>query len=93
MGTNHLHGMKAAVIVMPDGTCQCLHTELIDLAALGQLDVKRATDIAFDNQTQEWVVKDMDGCELYRHASRDVCVTWERGYISRREDEKHGGVI
>ena len=92
MGTNHLHGIKAAVIVMPDGTCQCLHTELIDLAVLGTLDVKRATDIAFDNKTQEWVVKDMDGTELYRNMSREICVTWERGYIEEIQDKKHGGV-
>ena len=77
---------------MPDGNCECLHTEVIDLASLGCLDVKRATDIAFDNQTQEWVVKDMDGIELYRHESRDVCLMWEHDYINNREDEKHGGI-
>jgi hypothetical protein len=93
MKTGHHTGVKAALIVTPDGNCELLHTEVINLAELGQLDVKRATDIAFDNQTQEWVVKDTDGRELFRHASRDACVTWERGYISRREDEKHGGVI
>jgi hypothetical protein len=92
MNPGHLLGMSAALIIMPDGTCACLHTELIDLAKLGQLEIRRATDIVFDNETQEWVVKDTDGRELYRHASRDVCLEWERGYISNREDEKHGGL-
>ena len=93
MKTGHHTGVKAALIVTPDGNCELLHTEVIDLASLGQLDVLRATDIVFDNQTQEWVVKDTAGAEFYRNKSRERCLVWERGYISRREDEKHGGVI
>jgi len=93
MNLGHLLGMKAAMIIMPDGSCECLHTELIDLARLGQLEIRRATDIVFDNQAQEWVVKDMDSSELFRHASRETCLAWERSHINKREDEKHGGLL
>jgi hypothetical protein len=93
MNPGHLLGMSAAMIIMPDGSCECLHTELIDLARLGQLEIRRATDIVFDNKSQEWAVKDMEGHELFRHASRDTCLEWERSYINKREDEKHGGLL
>jgi hypothetical protein len=81
------------MLVMPDGSCACLQTDLIDLAALGRLHVERATEVEFDNDTQEWVVTDMNGSELFRHPSRDTCLEWERAYINKREDEKHGGVV
>lgn len=80
-----------SLIVTPTGLCECLYTEAIDLARLGDLSVRRATDIAFDNGSQEWRVRDTGGRELYGHASREACLTWEREYLERQETAKHGG--
>lgn len=85
--------MSAAVIVTPAGTVECLYTEAIDLWKLGDLSVRRATDIAFDDASQLWVVKDTGGRELYRHCSRKACLAWERGHLEERETVKHGGLI
>lgn len=83
---------QAQIIITPAGGCECLYTEAIDLAALGTLSVKRATDIAFDDDSQLWVVRDTGGRELYRHISRESCLTWERDYLERQETAKHGGL-
>ena len=80
-----------SIIVTPTGTVECLYTEAIDLAKLGDLSVKRATDIAFDDASQLWVVRDTGGREQYRHASREACLTWERDYLDQKETTKHGG--
>ena len=84
--------MSAALIVTPTGACECLYTEAIDLARLGELSVRRATDIAFDGAPQLWVVRDTGGRELYRHSSREACLEWERDYLQEKEDAKHGGL-
>jgi hypothetical protein len=64
----------------------------VDLSKLGDLSVRRATDIAFDNGSQEWKVKDMDGSALYGNASREACLDWERTHLQNCEDAKHGGL-
>lgn len=66
---------------------------MIKLRALGDLKVSRATDIVFDNDTQFWEVWAGLGHALYRHASRQACLEWERGYIQDLQDTKHGGPV
>jgi len=79
------------LVITVDGNCECLHTELIDLASLGMLEVRRATEIKFDNRIQEWVVK-IGGRRLHSHESRDECLCWERRYMDWLQDIKHGGL-
>jgi hypothetical protein len=81
----------SALIITEAGTCECLYTENIDLSTLGALTVKRATDIAFDNDSQEWKVRDMSGLALFGNCSREICLEWERDYLEQRETNKHGG--
>jgi hypothetical protein len=83
---------RTSIIVTPAGVCECLYTEAIDLAKLGDLSVKRATDISFEDASQLWVVRDTGGREQYRHASREACLTWEREHLQETEDTKHGGL-
>lgn len=61
------------------GTIGCLYTEAIDLRSLGKLEVTRATDIAFDDVTQQWETRSVDTGEvLFSDPSRAVCLEWER---------------
>ncbi|MGB6221549.1 hypothetical protein [Haloferula sp.] len=63
----------------PGGHIDCLYTEAIDLRELGRLHVVRATDIRFDESTQQWDVHDADtGQVLFSHASRNECLNWEQ---------------
>ena len=62
----------------PGGRIDCLYTEAVDLRALGRLQVVRATDIRFNNSTQQWDVHDADtGSVLFSHPTRSGCLLWE----------------
>ena len=71
--------MNPVVLTLrPDGSCTCFYTEAIDLSQLGRLEVKRATVIEFNNETQLWEVVDGYGEILFQHASRAGCLGWEK---------------
>ena len=70
--------MSACVLTFDsNGTGSCLYSELIDLKSIGSLEVTRATQIEFNNQTQHWEVKDNRGVILYFNRSRTACLAWE----------------
>jgi len=70
--------MKAILRFTPGGDINCLYTEAIDLRALGRLHVVRATDIRFNEQTQQWDTRHADTGEvLFSHNSRAACLAWE----------------
>jgi hypothetical protein len=63
----------------PDGRIACLYTEAIDLRTLGTLEVRRLTDVRFDEPTQQWeVVMVATGEVAHRDVSRGACLAWER---------------
>ena len=65
--------MNAVVIYIDSkGDGHCLYTELIDLRQLGQLQITRATTIEFNNETDEWEVKDSKNKLLFHNASRET---------------------
>jgi hypothetical protein len=71
--------MSATLRFDTGGHIDCLHTEAIDLRALGRLEVVRATDVRFNHTAQRWDVHAADtGRVLFSHASRDACLRWER---------------
>lgn len=71
--------MKSTLRFNPGGHIDCLYTEAIDLRALGRLHVVRATDIRFNESTQQWDVHDADHRNvLFSHASRNECLHWEQ---------------
>lgn len=71
--------MKSTLRFHPGGRVDCLYTEAIDLRALGRLQVFRATDIRFNEITQQWNVRCAStGKLLHCDPSREACLTWER---------------
>ncbi|MES2658854.1 MAG: hypothetical protein V4689_09560 [Verrucomicrobiota bacterium] len=70
--------MKSTLRFSPGGLIDCLYTEAIDLHQLGRLHVVRATDIRFNDQTQEWETRHADTGEvLFSNLSRAACLQWE----------------
>jgi hypothetical protein len=67
----------------PAGNGHGLFTEAIDLSALGALEIVRASSIEFDNPTQRWQVRSVEGMLLFSNPSRKACLDWEHQYYNR----------
>jgi len=59
-----------------------LHTELLDTRPFGHKEAPRVSDVEFDPETQEWVARLLDGCEIARDVSRDQVIRAERRIIT-----------
>ena len=71
--------MKSTLRFHTGGRVDCLYTEVIDLRVLGRLQVFRATDIRFNEVTQQWNVRcATTGKLLHSDPSRETCLAWER---------------
>ena len=63
----------------PTGKVACLYTEAIDLRSIGKLEVTRATDIVFNDVTQQWEAKSAaTGEVLFSDPLRGACLVWEQ---------------
>ncbi len=70
--------MKTTLRFDGAGLVACLYTEAVDLRALGRLRVARASDIRFNDNTQEWEVRCANsGDLLHTDPSRVTCIAWE----------------
>ena len=70
--------MNSTITFTPDGNGQCLYTEAIDLKNIVTLEIKRATNIEFNDYTQLWEVRDAkNNGILFQNASREICIAWE----------------
>jgi len=74
---------KATLFVDSNGHVTGLHTDMIPLEKLGKLDIKRASNIEFNNRKGVWEVEiaGWDGA-LFSSTSREQCLKWERRYIN-----------
>ena len=70
--------MNINITFTPDGTAQCLWTEVLPLYELGLLEITRASNIEFNNSTQHWEVKDRKGNVRFIARSRSACLNWEQ---------------
>ena len=62
----------------PNGTAHCIYTEAIPRHSIGQLEMTRASNIEFNQDSQEWEVKDTENQFLYSNTSRQACLDWEQ---------------
>ena len=75
--------MKHVLSVLPDGTINCLWTDSLPLAELGNLEIKRASTIEFSELMQMWEVC-IDGTPVYSSPSRSACLEWEHEHFNNQ---------
>ncbi len=77
--------MKEHVIIFDThGTGHCLWTETVPLQEIGRLEIARATNVEFNNSTQQWEVKDRKQKVRYFSKSRSACLAWEQQNLQPR---------
>jgi len=71
--------MNIVLSISPDGSVECLWTEALPLDKLGSLHVKRASNVEFDEASQQWQVKLATAPDAVAFASpsRAACIAWE----------------
>jgi hypothetical protein len=70
----YLKTMNTSISFNTDGTAHCLWTEAVPLHELGQLEIKRASTIEFNNNNQQWEVRNTKGSVRFISKSRTVCL-------------------
>ena len=69
-----------------DGTGHAVYTEALPLAQLGQLSMKRASTVEYNEATQQWEVRlaSEPNTVAYSHSSRAECIRWEVETLNRQ---------
>jgi hypothetical protein len=70
--------MNINISFQQDGTAICLWTAALPLHEIGKLQVTRASNIEFNNTTQQWEVIDRKGRVRFFARSRSACLEWEQ---------------
>jgi hypothetical protein len=75
---------QAVILFDTSGTAHCLYSELLDLRQLGRLQVRRATRIEFNADTQFWEVLPAEGAStaLFSAPTRSECLAWEQANVT-----------
>ena len=61
-----------------EGDVHCLYTDEIDLFKIGVVtDVRKASNVEFNEEDQCWEVLSLDGKVLYTNSSREAAIEWE----------------
>jgi hypothetical protein len=56
----------------------CFFTEAIPLNKIGNLEITRASNIEFNENSQAWEVRNLENQVLYSDRSRQSCLEWEQ---------------
>lgn len=85
---------------LDDGTFQAVHTELLGpsfLFDLGKAEIARASLVEFNPATQKWEVKWIQDLPTdpvrFAHPSREECIKWEVGVLSRSLNDAVSALI
>jgi hypothetical protein len=95
--SNQQSEMNHVITFHPNGHATTLYTDRIDLRQLGQLNVKRASSVEFNNATGEWEVRWLPSVNpeagryvpipkeppVFTHKSREECLRWEHEQMNQ----------
>jgi hypothetical protein len=69
---------KTTLDIDENGNVRCLYTDIIDLYSIGKIvEVRKASNVEFNQDNQVWEVLSLDGQVLYEHQNRETAIEWE----------------
>jgi len=68
--------------ISEDGTLSCLYNEVLDLRELGASNTRRASNVEWDNTSQQWVVTLANGEVLGGWPKRSEAIAAEVDYLN-----------
>lgn len=69
---------KIVLEITDDGDIHCLYTDEIDLFAIGQVtNVRKASNVEFNENIQQWEVSDLNGKILHTNPNREAAIEFE----------------
>jgi len=70
--------MKIIFEITEEGDLNGLYTDEIDLFAVGRLtNVRKASNVEFNEEKQVWEVLSLEGEVLYTNTNREAAIEWE----------------
>ena len=61
-----------------NGDISCLWTDEVNLFSIGRVtNVRKVSNIEFNENIQQWEVADLNGKILHTNPSREVAIEWE----------------
>jgi hypothetical protein len=75
------------ITITESGDVQCLAPDDLDLRAVGQLFVRRASHVEYDNARECWVVTLPNGRELGTYATRGEGLAAEVVFLNGKIDD------
>lgn len=76
---------QLVIRIREGGAVESLHAEGTGLERLGRCRVRRASNVEFDEDRQEWVAEDaVTGNEIHASTSRGECLEAERRHFNRQ---------
>ena len=82
---------KVVFEITPEGNLCGLYTDQIDLFAVGRvINVRKASNVEFDEESQLWQVLSLDGEVLHTNPNREAAIDWEIVSFSIGGPHYHG---
>lgn len=84
------------VYLRPDGSFECVYSDVVDVSELGRVEIERASHVEFDNGLQCWVVEWTERMDILRKEGkayfekRDEALAWEVEQINAVMAEGYG---
>ncbi|RLC88992.1 MAG: hypothetical protein DRJ03_00080 [Chloroflexi bacterium] len=70
--------MKVVLEIDKEGNMHGLYTDEIDLFSVGRVtDVRKASNVEFNQNEQVWEVSSLGGDILYKNSNRNAAIDWE----------------
>lgn len=70
--------VKIVLDITEEGDIEGLYTEELDLFAIGRVtNIRKASNVEFNEQSQKWEVSAPNGKILHTNRNRDEAIKWE----------------